>query len=86
MDFATAWATLAIGDVVAVSNGQPHPGSKPASLSARIWASHNFTGTLAEKIDGDRQGLRFELPPTEGGSVIGFVVAADVPHEFALAD
>lgn len=86
MDFATAWASLSIGDTVTISNGQPHPGSKPDSLSTRIWASHNFTGELVAKLAGERRSLCFNLPPNAAGNVVGYAIAEDSPHEFALAD
>lgn len=85
MNFSEAWDTLSAGDSVAVSNGDPPPQALADSIPMRVWRSHNFTGTLVEKIDGSPRLLRFNLPLNAEGNTIGFSVAEDVPHAFALA-
>ena len=64
-----------------VSDGTPEP-SNPAGVPWRAWRSHNFTGTLAEKIDGAPRAMRFELAPNDAGNVIGYTVLEAVPHSF----
>lgn len=86
MQFSSAWDTLGIGDEVAVSNDMARPSGLPDSMGARIWRSHNFTGHLVERIDGERRFLRFDLPPNEGGNVIGFAIAEDGGHDFEPVD
>lgn len=85
MDFATAWSTFLIGDPVAVSNDQPSPDMDESTQAMKIWRSHNFTGTLAEKIAGANRRMRFELAPNADGNIIGYSVAEDVPHSFVAA-
>jgi hypothetical protein len=83
MDFAEAWDTLAIGDEVTVSNGMPRPNNFDG-IPYRMWVSHNFTGTLVEKIDGEWRAMKFELPPSLA-FVIAFTVQEAIPHTFESA-
>jgi hypothetical protein len=85
MDFAAAWDTLDVGATAAVSNGAPRPSANPTSLPMRIWQSHNFTGELVEKIDGDPRAMRFQLAPNEAGNIIGFTVRESDGHSFEPA-
>lgn len=85
MDFATAWTTFDIGASVKASDGMPPPSTNTAGIPYQGWRSHNFTGTLVEKIDGDFRAMRFELAPNELGNVIGFTLLEGVGHEFAAA-
>lgn len=80
MTFEEAWDTLAIGDECAVSNAEPQP-TNIFGDPFKAWRSHNFTGTLVEKIDGDQRAMRFELPPSLA-YVIAFTVLEIVPHTF----
>ena len=52
-----------------------------SGLAWRLWRAHNFTGTLAEKIDGDFRAMRFELV-NELGNAIGHTVAEGGGHRF----
>lgn len=85
MDFEEAWSTLELGAVVAVSNGQPIPQALETSLPMKIWRSHNFTGELVEKLDGAPRILRFDLPPSPEGNVIGWMIADDGTHTFDIS-
>lgn len=84
MDFAEAWTAFAIGDRVKVSDGTPPPSSNTTGMPYRAWRSHNFTGTLIAKIDGDYRGLQIECDP-EAGATIAFTVAEGIPHTFEPA-
>lgn len=84
IDFARAWVDLSLGDQVAVSNGLVEPATGADSLEHRIWRSHNFAGTVAEKIDGPPRAMRIEFEG-EGGSLIGFTVTEGEGHSFAPA-
>lgn len=83
MDFATAWDTLAIGATVTVSDGTAPPSTNTDGVPYKAWRSHNFTGTLAAKVPGDFRGMRFDLPPTENGSVVGYIITEAAEHSFA---
>ncbi|MFL6864106.1 MAG: hypothetical protein ACJ8DZ_14015 [Allosphingosinicella sp.] len=85
MDFAEAWDALGVGDQAAVSNGQPRPPGTDTSFAVKVWRSHNFTGTLAEKPPGPPRGLRFDLPADANGTVIGYTVLEGVGHIFEPA-
>lgn len=73
IDFATAWDHLDIGDQLTASNGAIEP-ADPESLDHRVWRSHNFSGVIAEKIDGEPRQMRIELPANEHGAVIGYLI------------
>lgn len=85
MGFNMAWASLAIGDTVAVSNGEREPNADPTSLAHRVWRSHNFSGELVDKLDGAHRALCFDLPADADGNVIGYTVEEAVAHTFTLA-
>lgn len=85
MDFALAWVAFNVGDNVTVSTGKPPPSTNVDGVPFKTWRSNNFTGTLAEKIDGEWRKMRFELPPLSGGSVIGYVLVEGAGHTFEAA-
>jgi ribonucleotide reductase alpha subunit len=72
-----------VGDVVKVSDGTRAP-SNQHGIPYRAWMSHNFTGTLVEKIDGDLRAMRIEMAP-EPGFTIAFDVSEEVYHTFEAA-
>lgn len=92
MDFAGAWDALSVGDSVTVSDGTPPPSANVDGWPYKCWRSHNFTGTLVEKIDpesapgGPPRSMRFELAPNEDGNVIGYQVVEGVGHSFTLGE
>ena len=69
-----------VGDRVKVSDGTPPPTNLDGA-AGRAWRSHNFTGRLVEKIDGDWRRMRIELPP-EPNFTVAYDVAEAVPHTF----
>jgi hypothetical protein len=81
MDFAAAWDAFAIGDRVKVSDGTPPPSTNTNGMPYRAWRSHNFTGTLIAKIDGEYRGLQIQCAP-DGDATIAFTVAEGLPHTF----
>lgn len=80
MDFAAAWDAFGLGDEITVSDGAAQP-SNPDGIPYKAWRSHNFTGHLVEKIDGEYRAMKIELAP-EGGAVIAYTVQEAVPHTF----
>jgi hypothetical protein len=83
MDFSQAWDALAIGDAVSVSDGSPAPSANVEGFPYKCWKSHNFSGTVAEKIDGPPRAMRIDQEPDEAGSVVGYVLAEGVGHSFS---
>lgn len=83
--FAEIWDTSEIGDEVTVANGSPEPATGPDSLDHKVWRSHNFTGSVAEKIEGDVRAMRIDLPANDAGNVVGFVVCEGDGHSFTPA-
>jgi len=81
MDFAAAWDAFALGDRVKVSDSTPPPSTNTHGIPYRAWRSHNFTGTLIAKVDGDYRGLQIECDP-ETGAIIAYTVAEGLPHTF----
>lgn len=82
LDFATAWTSFAIGGSVTVSDGMPEP-SKPEGMAWRLWRSHNFTGTLVEKLGDAQRAMRFQLAAV-GGVQVSYDVAEAVAHQFEV--
>jgi hypothetical protein len=66
---------------VTVSDGTPPPSANVDGWPYKCWRSHNFSGTLAEKIDGPPRSLRSTCPD-ESGSVIGYTVMEGAGHSF----
>ena len=85
MDFEQAWNSLAVGDVVKVSDGTPPPSTNTEGLPFRLWRSHNFVGELEEKIgDGWRQ-MRFRLhedASPEEVEYLAYTIADGSPETF----
>lgn len=88
MDFATAWDALEIGALVKVRDGRgaegagsPPPSANTTGHAYRLWASHNFTGDLIEKIGGDFRAMRFGLD-NDLGNRIGYTVQEGWGHRF----
>ena len=80
MSFGAAFATFALGDSVVVANGNPEP-SKSGGVPWRIWRSHNFTGTLIEKVEGVPRQMVFQLPE-EGGVRTSYTIVDGLGHNF----
>lgn len=85
MTFEEAWNAFQLGDMVKVRKGGPPPSSNKDGIPYKAWASHNFTGQLVEKIDGEWRSMRFELPPTEEGNIIGYTIVEGVGHVFTAS-
>lgn len=83
MTFEEAWNSLAIGDEVTVTDRTPEP-TNSAGMPWRAWRSHNFTGRLIDKIDGEWRAMKIEMAP-EGGATVAYTVQEAVPHTFAEA-
>lgn len=88
MTFDEAW-DLAIDTVVTVRTGPP-PSTNTEGYPYKAWKSHNFTGTLEEKItrDGWRY-LRFEVNADETPEAVEYL-AHEIPeggaHSFITQD
>jgi hypothetical protein len=88
MTFEEVWNSIDLETVVTVSNGFPPPSSNTEGLPYKEWFSHNFTGTLEEKID--RNGwkyLRFEVDPTTTPVAVEYLayeVAQGPGHSFEV--
>lgn len=80
LSFSSAFATLAIGSSITVANGLPEP-TKTDGVPWRVWRSHNFTGTLVEKISGMPRKIVFQLPP-DGNVHASYTVVEGLGHNF----
>lgn len=88
MNFGDAWAAFGIDDQVEVSNGKAPPsiGTGPAY---KAWRSNNFTGTVADKIDGDYRVMRVRMvdadfaPDAEDNAIIWTLVEG-AGHDFRV--
>lgn len=70
MEFAQAWDSFSVGDVIVVANGEIEPGREAQPVAWAAWRSHNFSGTILEKIDGTPRALRIELPERGGATLV----------------
>lgn len=89
MIFEDAW-NLPTDTLVKVSNGLPPPSTNTEGVPYNAWRSHNFTGTLEEKIE--RAGwryLRFEVLSTttpEQVVYLAYEIAEGQGHTFEVQD
>lgn len=89
MNFEQAWTDLKIDDLVRVSDGNPPP-SNTTGTAYNAWRSHNFVGTLEEKIE--RNGwryLKFEVLPSdvpENVVYLAYEVADGPNHTFVIQE
>lgn len=83
MDFGDAWNTLSVGDYVSVTDGRPEPTLR-GGMAWWIWRSHNFTGVLVGKSDGNARTIRFRLPRFANADVALDVIES-LPHSFTAA-
>jgi hypothetical protein len=86
MDFSQAWESANVGDYLTVSDGIAMP-SLIGGMPWRCWRSHNFTGRLVDKVDGQigRRAMRFELAP-HGRASIAYTIHETGGHSFAVSD
>lgn len=82
ISFAECWDTAAPDMRVTVSDGMPEP-TNPNGLPWRLWRSHNFTGSLKQKIAGSPRRMVFELDPTAGATV-SYEIIEGLGHSFAI--
>ena len=80
MSFGATFASVEIGQEVIVSNGNPEP-TKIGGVPWRIWRSHNFTGTLIEKVEGVPRQMVIQLPE-EGGVRTSYTIVDGRGHNF----
>lgn len=80
MTFEEAWDALAIGDTVTVSDGTPPP-TNPDGMPYRAWVSHNFSGELLEKIDGDWRAMKIQRAAV-GAATVAYTVQEAISHTF----
>lgn len=80
MDFAAAWTTLSVGEDVIVTDGRPEP-EMAGSLDWKVWASHNFTGELMEKMDGPPRKLRFRRVVGDS-AILSYETGEDMSYSF----
>lgn len=87
MDFSTAW-NLPIGTRLKVSNGVPPPSTNKEGMPYRVWRSHNFVGTLEEKINFEGwRSLKIALDNNDTPDIVEYLaysVQEDVFHTFEL--
>ena len=90
MTFEEIWNSVELETVVTISNGAPPPSTNTQGIPYMAWRSHNFTGTLEEKIN--RNGwryLKFEvLADTTPEAVVylAYEVAENVTHQFTIQE
>jgi hypothetical protein len=90
MTFDDIWNGTELETVVAVNNGKPPPSTNVEGIPYKAWKSHNFTGTLEEKVERDGwQYLRFEVLTSETPDQVAYL-AYEIPkggsHTFEVQD
>lgn len=85
MDFDQAWKTMDVGDQVKISNGRPPPSMNKQGKPFKAWRSHNFTGTIKQKIDGEWRSMVIMMDPDENGNQVGYTVQEGIGHVFTPA-
>jgi hypothetical protein len=88
MTFEDIWNDIELETVIAVSNGRPPPSTNIEGIPYKAWKSHNFTGTLEEKIERNNwRYLRFEVLNNETSDQVIYL-AYEIPegglHTFTL--
>lgn len=83
LTFAAAWDRVDISTGLSVSDGTSEP-ADTSSLEWAAWRSHNFSGTVAAKLDGPPRALRIAFDTLVGS--FAYDVAEDDRHQFELLD
>lgn len=74
MTFEEVWDTVAIDTVVTISDGTPPPTTNTQGPAYMGWFSHNFTGTLEEKIErGSWKYMKFEVLPIDTPEAVEYL-------------
>ena len=86
MTFDDVFAGVAVGAVLAVSDGKAAP-PESARLRFACWRSHNFTGALLQKLGpaGGARGLVIEAVNAPGLK-IAYTVLEGPAHTFELVE
>ena len=86
MTFEEVWDTVEIGMVITVSDGRSEPGGGLGSFRYNAWRSHNFSGSLVEKLEaGGSQPRRLRIADAASPAVnVLYDVAENVSHTFSL--
>lgn len=86
MTFDEIWAAVETGAGLRVSNGLPPPSANKLGIAYRSWASHNFNGTLRDKIERDGwRYLSIEVDPSTTGDEVEYLaheIAEGPQHSF----
>ena len=88
--FQLTWDTIPLNTTIKVSDGNPPPSTNKEGNPYKIWKSHNFIGTLEDKID--REGWRYlkfqvnnEFTPNPV-DYLAYEVAETINHNYELVE
>lgn len=86
--FTLVWDSIPLNTKMKVSDGLPPPSTNTEGAPYNAWRSHNFIGTLEEKIQRNSwRYLKFEVDPTTTGDqmlYLAYDIAEGQGHNFEL--